>query len=176
MGRIVFAVSEFLGVWEKLAMKTFVNRKAHRAAKVRNTVHSVAQVLEKRLLFATFLPGDVAVFQVGAGSVALGTNATAVSIDEYSNTPASNPLVATNPIQSFPITGNFSAIGSDTSEGLLSLSSNGQYLLIPGYNLAPSSTVLTTDPNAYGDIARMDSSGNVDISTFPDESIRAISP
>jgi len=109
--------------------------------KGRKAIASVIEKIEERVLFAAFQPGDLAVYQVGNGSTALGAAAAPVSIDEYSPTGTLVQSIAlpstsgsTNPL---------TATGTSTngkSEGSLTLSANGQNLLVPGYD-APAGQV-----------------------------------
>jgi hypothetical protein len=136
-----------LGSWEKFAMKSFLMRGGRRSAKVRDSARNTIHALERRLLFAAFTPGDVVVYQTGTGSTAL-SNATTnpVVLDEYSPTgtlvqaitlPSTSAGSGTNvnqPLTDFP-NGVFGA-------GLLTLSSDGSTLVVPGYD--GSSTSLHT--------------------------------
>lgn len=113
-----------------------------------------------------FQTGDVAVYRVGTGTGALTSASTAVSIDEYSPT---GTLVQSIPMPTAASGSNkpMTASGTATSEGELTLSANGQYLLATGYDAAPgvasiASTTATADPRVIG---RIDTSGNVDTST-----------
>jgi hypothetical protein len=152
-------------------MKTFVNRKAQRATKVRNTVDAAVQLLEKRLLLTAspFQSGDVAIYQVGSGSGTLSTAATPVYLDEYSpgGTLEQSFLVGSGSgLDTNPLTAS-GTVSSTFEEGLLTLSSNGQYLLLPGYDNAPGTANIasSTSADAVGEIARIDSQGNIDTST-----------
>ena len=85
---------------------------------------------------AAFTPGNIVVYRVGDGAAALGSTATAVILDEY--TPAgvfvqsiAMPLVVAGTNQ------RLTASGSATTEGFLSRSQDGQYLIVPGYDAAP---------------------------------------
>jgi len=79
---------------------------------------------------APFTPGNVVVYRVGDGTSGLSSSGAKVFLDEF--TP-SGTLV-----QSFaiPFTGPSRLIASGTavSEGLITISTNGQYLLFAGYN------------------------------------------
>src|SRR5436190_19190905 len=76
-------------------------------------------------------PGDLMIYRVGDGVAGLSSSATAVFIDEYTTSGTF--------VQSFPMPTTASgankrlvASGTASSEGLLSRSADGQYLLIPG--------------------------------------------
>ena len=114
-----------------------------------------------------FTAGNLVVYRVGIGSPYNITGAAApVFLDEY--TPA-GALVQSVPL---PVTDNgtnhaLTAAGNATSEGLLTLSPNGGYLALAGYD-APldtqivSNTSSITTPRTVGVV---DPAGNVDTST-----------
>ena len=81
---------------------------------------------------AAITPGNVVVYRVGDGSGTLGNASTAVFLDEYSTTGAL--------VQSFPLPsggpGALTASGSASSEGLLTVSPDGKYVALTGYNIA----------------------------------------
>ena len=115
---------------------------------------------------SAFAPGDVVVYRVGDGTAALGSGATAVFLDEYSPTGA---LVQSVPMPTAASTGGaaLTASGSATSEGLLTLSGDGRYLMVPGYDTPVgtakiSSSASTAIPRTVG---RVDALGNVDTTT-----------
>jgi hypothetical protein len=115
----------------------------------------------------TFTPGDVVVYRVGTGSGSLGSSSTALFLDEYSPTGAlvgslAMPTAASG--SNHPLT----ASGSASSEGLLTLSGNGQYLMVPGYDTPPgtSSVAGTSSSSVPRAVGRVDASGNIDTSTI----------
>ncbi len=115
---------------------------------------------------ANFTPGNLVVVRIGDGTAALTSAATAVFLDEY--TPAgvfvqTIPLPTTISGPNFRLTNS----GSATSEGLLNLSVNGQYLVHAGYDaaLGTASVVSTTSATNPRVVARIDLAGNVDTST-----------
>src|SRR5436190_7868607 len=80
-------------------------------------------------------PGDLMIYRVGDGGTGLSANAAAVFIDEYTTLGTF--------VQSFPMPTTAAgsnkrlvAAGNASSEGLLTRSTDGQYLLIPGYDAA----------------------------------------
>ncbi len=108
-------------------------------------------------------PGNLVIVRLGDGSVALSSAATPVFLDEYSPGGAlvqtiSMPTAVSGSNQ--PLTDS----GSATSEGFLSLSANGQYLINVGYGAVPGTTGVVAS-SAVRVIARTDMSGNVDTST-----------
>jgi hypothetical protein len=79
---------------------------------------------------APFTPGNIAVYRVGDGSAVLSSNTAKVFIDEYTT---SGTL-----IQSLlmPLTGNkITMPGALADAGYLSLSANGKYLVVPGWDV-----------------------------------------
>lgn len=115
---------------------------------------------------AAFTPGNVVVERIGTGAAALTNAATAVFLDEY--TPAGT-LVQSIPLPTAVSGANrrLTDSGTATSDGFLSRSSNGSYLVVPGYDADPgtagiASTASATVPRV---IARVDSAGSIDTTT-----------
>jgi hypothetical protein len=115
---------------------------------------------------AAFTPENLVVYRVGNGSAALNSNATAVFLDEF--TPA-GALVQSIAMPT-AVNGShkrLTASGTATSEGFLTRSQDGRYLVLPGYDAAPGtgsiSTSLSTTINRV--IGRVDASGVVDTTT-----------
>jgi len=113
---------------------------------------------------APFLPGSIVVSQVGAdgSQTPLAGTGTATFLKEFS--------VTGTPIQSLalPTTASGSQLaltlsGSSTSEGFLTLSANGQYLTVGGYNALVGGTTSGTAGNRVA--GRIDLLGNIDTST-----------
>src|SRR5687767_8535084 len=83
-----------------------------------------------------FTAGNIVVYRVGTGAATLTSAATDVFLDEY--TPAG---VLVQSI-AMPVAVNganqiLTAAGVGTAEGLLNLSTDGQYLVFTGYNAPP---------------------------------------
>jgi len=96
-----------------------------------------------------FVPGDIVVYRVGDGSAPLANTGGAVFLDEY--TPSGVP------VQSIPMPTVASgtnqpliASGTAVSEGLLTRSTDGRYILLTGY-----STTLPADGTISGTTAAM---------------------
>ncbi len=123
-----------------------------------------AKTLEVRA--APFVPGNLVVVRVGDGSATLSSAATPVFLLEYT---LSGTLVQTIPLPT-TISGNHRRLtlsGTATSEGHLTLSANGQYLTMVGYDApigqaAIVSTFATTNNRV---VARIDMNGNIDTTT-----------
>jgi hypothetical protein len=114
----------------------------------------------------TFAPGDVVVYRVGTGSGALGSGGTAVFLDEY--TP-SGTLVQSVPLSNAASGSNKPLVASGwaASEGLLTLSADGRYLVATGYDAAlgtskVGSAAAATTPRT---VALVDGQGTVNSST-----------
>src|SRR6185436_8866122 len=81
---------------------------------------------------APFTAGNIVVYRVGDGTAPLGSAATPVFLDEY--TPA-GVFVQSIPLPTTAAGANrrLTASGSATSEGLLTRSADGRYLVATGY-------------------------------------------
>lgn len=110
--------------------------------------------------------GNLVVVRVGDGAAALSNASTATFVDEY--TPAGAfvqsipmPTVASGANQ--PLTNS----GTATSEGFITVSTNGVYLMVGGYAAAPGIASIATTPNpgTARVVGRIDLGGNVDTST-----------
>jgi hypothetical protein len=114
---------------------------------------------------AQFAPNQLAVLRVGDGSGGLGNASTAVFIDQFTPQGAPGGPMVTIPISGNPVT----LSGSATSEGFMSLSLDGRYLVFGGYNTAPGlASVATTDATATPrTVVRIDNSGTVQMSNLP---------
>ncbi|HEX8714492.1 MAG TPA: hypothetical protein VF706_02900, partial [Solirubrobacteraceae bacterium] len=115
---------------------------------------------------AALTPGDVVVYRVGSGSGALSSGAFPVFLDEYD---PSGKLVETVALPTAASGSNkpLLASGSASSEGLLTLSANGEYLIETGYDTAPggskvSETLSASVPRTIG---RVSARGEVNTST-----------
>lgn len=83
----------------------------------------------------SFIPGNIVVYRVGAGVTNLGSAAVPVYLDEY--TPA-GVLVRTIdlPVAASGSNNVLTAAGNGSTEGTISLSSDGQYIVFTGYAVA----------------------------------------
>jgi predicted extracellular nuclease len=117
---------------------------------------------------AAFTPGNVVVYRVGTGAGALVANAaTAVFLDEY--TPA-GVLVQSIALPTADSGSNqtLTAAGTATTEGMLSLSTDGRYLMLAGYDAAPGTANITAANSATIGrvIGRVGADGVADTSTL----------
>lgn len=110
---------------------------------------------------------NVTVYRVGDGSAALGSTGTAVFLDTFKGTDGS--LVGTVALPTTTIGSNrgLVASGTATSEGLLTRSTNGKYLVLTGYNAALGTSGLsgTTSATVNRVIGRVDAAGVIDTTT-----------
>ncbi|MBL8726346.1 MAG: hypothetical protein JNK49_20045 [Planctomycetes bacterium] len=119
---------------------------------------------------AQFTPGNLVVLRVGTGTGALSGVATATFLDEY--TP-SGTLVQSVAMPTAVNGANRACTnsGSATSEGLLTQSADGRYLMVAGYDAAPGTTGVASTASATVNrvIARIALDGTIDTSTaIPD--------
>ncbi len=123
-----------------------------------------------------FTPGNLVVVRVGDGAAALGTTATPVFLEEWS--PAGGPT----PVQTINLTTAGSNVitssGSATSEGFLTLSGNGQYLIYAGYKatVGTAAVAATTSTTVNRAIARIDLNGVVNTATALSDAVSGGSP
>ena len=114
----------------------------------------------------SFTPGDVVVYRVGNGTEGLSSSAAAAFLNEY-DANGSLPLTLAFPTSNSGATKRLVAGGSASSEGLLTLSGNGEFLLAAGYNAA----VGTPKPDETKakeftrTIARVSAAGTIDTTT-----------
>jgi hypothetical protein len=115
---------------------------------------------------ADFTSGNLVVVRVGSGSAALSSVATPVYLDEY--TPSGSFVQSIEMPKA--VSGSnkrFMLSGSASSEGALSLSANGKYLVFGGYDADSATTGVasTTSATVNRVVARVDASRNIDVTT-----------
>ncbi|MDO7848206.1 IPT/TIG domain-containing protein [Hymenobacter sp. M29] len=115
---------------------------------------------------APFTPGNLVIMRVGDGTASLTSAATVAYLQEY--TPA-GVLVQTIPLPT-AVSGNnriLTVAGSSSTDGGLTRSANGAYLVVGGYDAAPGTTgVAALDPTLNNRIVgRVAADGTVDTST-----------
>ena len=114
----------------------------------------------------SFTPGNVVVYRVGDGSAVVTGAATAVFLEERSPSGALVQSIAL-PTAMSGLNQACTAVGTSTTEGFLTRSADGQYLIggcyaaIPGA-AAPNSSAPGTVPRV---VFRVDSSGSIDTTT-----------
>ncbi|MFB2644698.1 ExeM/NucH family extracellular endonuclease, partial [Raphidiopsis sp. BLCC-F218] len=118
-------------------------------------------------VLAPFTAGNLVVYRVGSGTGNLVNTGNPVFLDEYTPTGTlvqSIPIPTTSSGTNSPLI----ASGTATSEGLLSLSTDGKYLLLTGYGRTTGGTGSlsgTTGANTPRVVGRVDASGNIDTTT-----------
>lgn len=126
---------------------------------------------------AAFTPGNLVVYRVGDGSAVLNANATAVFLDEYTTAGA---LVQSIPLPTAVSGSNkrLTASGNSTSEGFITRSVDGNYLIVPGYDAATGTATITTSTSATINrvIGRVDAAGTVDTTTALTDAISGGNP
>ncbi|MDB5281407.1 MAG: hypothetical protein JWO06_482 [Bacteroidota bacterium] len=126
-------------------------------------------------LFSTFLlftlslsqiqAQHLAIVRVGDGSSALSSAAAPVFIEVRSTsgsvitTPVALPIAANGANRAFTLN------GTATTEGAITLSVDGNYLSLAGYDAAPGTASVSTATNIDRVVARVDAAGNVNTST-----------
>jgi hypothetical protein len=116
------------------------------------TCVSVA-LLSASALAANFTPGDLVVDEVSS-SAALTSSATAVYLLQYTTGGTAAGSIEL-PTTSSGATNAFTQSGAASSEGELSLSPNGQYLTLAGYDAAVgTSGVTSSNTTGAGGVAR----------------------
>lgn len=109
---------------------------------------------------AAFSPGNVVVSRLGDGTAALSSAAAQTTIVEYDLTPGSSP-VSTLSLASGATSPRLTNSGNSTSECFLTLSTNGQYLTLAGYDAAAGTASVATAAGITRNVAVIDSLGNV---------------
>jgi hypothetical protein len=137
----------------EFAMKFHLNRLLPSAAAVLAAIAGLSQVA----VAAPLTAGDLFIYRVGTGAASLTSAATAVFVDEYTTTGAFVQSIAL-PTALAGAQGYLTASGTASSEGLLTFSTNNQYLMLTGYDAAVGTasiagTASATTPRTVGRIA-----------------------
>ena len=124
-----------------------------------------------------FGDGNLVIYRVGDGTGALVAAAAPVFLDEY--TP-SGVFVQSIPLPTSSAGANrrLTASGSATSEGLLTRSADGRYLVATGYDVAVGAANITGTASATINrvIARVDAAGVLDTTTALTDAVTGASP
>jgi hypothetical protein len=112
-----------------------------------------------------FTPGNLVVYRVGSGTGSLVNTGSPVYLDEY--TPAGvlvqsipMPTAATLPNR------NFYASGTASSEGMVTRSADGRFLVVTGYASTYTSSLANTAATVVNRvIGRIDAGGTIDTTT-----------
>jgi hypothetical protein len=113
-----------------------------------------------------FTAGNVVVVRIGDGSAALTSAATAAFLDEFTPAGALVQSIAL-PIAPSGANSSFATSGTATSEGGLTLSADGRYFLLTGYDapLGTASVASSATPAVLRVIARVGLDTSIDTST-----------
>jgi len=115
---------------------------------------------------AAFTGGNIVVYRVGTGAAGLSNAATAVFLDEYTTAGTLVQSIAV-PQADSGANQTLTASGTATSEGQLTRSVDGRYLLFTGYDATPGTGSVSTSASSTiaRVIGRVDLSGTVDTTT-----------
>lgn len=115
---------------------------------------------------APFTPGNLVVVRVGTGAAALTNASTAVFLDEYTT---AGTLIQSVPLPTAASGANqpFTLSGTATSEGLMTRSADGRYLVLAGYGIVPGTASVggTATATTNRVAARIDADANIDTRT-----------
>lgn len=128
---------------------------------------------------AAFTPGNLVIYRVGTGAAALTSAATPVFLDEYATSGGSAVQSIALPATA-TVSGNraLTSSGTATSEGLLTRSTDGQYLVMAGYNATTGTASITGSASGTINrvIGRVDGTGAVDTTTALTDAISGGNP
>jgi len=116
------------------------------------------------MVLSTFTGGNVVIYRVGDGTNSLSNNGSAVYLDEYSPTGAliqSIQMPTTPNAQNHPLI----AAGQNSGEGLLTLSGDGRYLFLTGYDELLSRSSPLPNSSVRHTIGRVDANGLINTTT-----------
>src|SRR5437667_1286419 len=113
-----------------------------------------------------FTPGNVVIYRLGDGSSSLVNTGNAVFLDEYTPTGTLVQSIAL-PTATAGANHRLIASGTATSEGLMTRSTDGQYLLLTGYDAPIPTTGLvgTTSASVPRSVGRIDANAAIDTTT-----------
>ena len=145
---------------------------------MKKTFTLVAAVCAMMAAKAQLTPGNLVIYRVGDGSAKLAAKATPVFLDEHLITPTTIITKSSPKVQSIALpatsgtapAGNFllTAIGNTSTEGFITRSVDGNYLIFSGYNAGTDTSsqkpanLLNTTARVIGTINQ---AGNVNTST-----------
>lgn len=114
---------------------------------------------------AQFTPGNIIVYRLGDGVGALSSAGAAAFLDEYTTAGILVQSIA------IPTTTSGNQLrlvnaGSSTSEGFITLSGDGRYIFIIGYDAAAGTANVATTAGINRVIGRIDLLGNINTETY----------
>ena len=127
---------------------------------------------------ASFTTGNIVVYRVGDGSAALASSGTAIFLDEYATTPGTAVQSIALPTTTAGSNRRIVASGTASSEGLLTRSTDGRFIVLTGYDAALATASLTTSTSATVNrvIARVGANGVIDTTTALTDASTGASP
>lgn len=173
----LFDQSQYFARCDRLLLTTDTSFVPQGAGGARNVTHEGTAIG-----IIPFQPGNIVVVRIGDGAAPLVTgNAHKVFLDEYD---LSGTLISSRAMPVFPL-GNdkrftLSMSTSDHTEGYLTLSPDGQYLALGGYDAAPGYASVVAAP--YSSVKRVAAIVSADgtintstaLNTFSGVSIRSV--
>ncbi|HEV7239113.1 MAG TPA: ExeM/NucH family extracellular endonuclease [Thermoanaerobaculia bacterium] len=137
----------------------------------------IALLLAGTVHGAPFTPGNLVIYRVNDGVAAIGANGTAVFLDEYTT---AGVLVQSIPVPTTTVGAQRRLVcsGSATTEGFLTRSTDGQYVVFPGYDAAVGTAGITGSTSATVPrvIGRVGANGILDTSTALTDAISGGNP
>ncbi|HKQ08911.1 MAG TPA: ExeM/NucH family extracellular endonuclease [Blastocatellia bacterium] len=126
---------------------------------------------------AALTPGNLIIYRMNDGAAALSANGTAVFLDEYTTggTLVQSIAVPTTTVGSQR---RLVCSGTATTEGFLTRSTDGKYVVFSGYDAAVGTVSITTSTSATVPrvIGRVDANGTLDTSTALTDAISGGNP
>ena len=151
---------------EQLFDRNRVRRLPARLPHSRGARLSRFERLESRAMLAAFTPGNLVVYRVGTGAAALTNASTDVFLDEYA---ANGTLVQSVAMPTAAIDSNqpLTAAGTSTSEGQITRSTDGKFIVATGYAAAPGTASIASSAAATYNrvVGRIAADGTIDTST-----------
>jgi len=126
---------------------------------------------------AAFTPGNLVIYRMGDGAAALTSNGTPVFLDEYTTAGVLVQSIAV-PTTTVGAQRRLVSSGTATSEGWLTRSADGQYVVFPGYDAAVGTASITGSTSATVPrvIGRAAQNGTLDTSTALTDAISGSNP
>src|SRR5205085_4241165 len=126
---------------------------------------------------AAFTPGNLVIYRMNDGAAALSANGTPVFLDEYTT---GGTLVQSIAVPTTTVGAQHRLVcsGTATSEGWLTRSADGQYVVFPGYDAAVGTASIATSTSATVPrvIGRVAANGTLDTSTALTDAISGGNP
>ena len=114
---------------------------------------------------AQYTQGNLVVLQVGSGTGTLSSAATPVNLVEYSPTGGSPINTLALPTTTSGLNRKLTVSGTAGSEGALTLSSDGHYLTVVGYDAAIATANVVSAANIDRVVARIDNGRTINTTT-----------